>query len=100
MMFAQHFLLLLSTLKMRNLLLFSFTLLFVCLSFVYITESINDILKKVVLADYVVKTINTKLSPTYFAYNPANKDLYVNAASNTILVINSTSNVVKKYIGG
>ena len=46
MMFAQHFLLLLSTLKMRNLLLFSFTLLFVCLSFVYITESINDILKK------------------------------------------------------
>ena len=89
MMFAQHFLLLLSTLNMRNLILFSFTLLFVCLSFVYITESINDILKKVVLADYVVKTINTKLSPTYFAYNPSNKELYVNAGLQTLFLLST-----------
>ncbi len=83
MMFAGHFLPILSILKMRNLLPFSFTVLFVCLSFIYIVESINDILKKEVLADYVIKTINTGMNPTYFAYNPSNHYLYVNAASNT-----------------
>ena len=52
------------------------------------------------MADYVIETINTGLNPTYFAYNPSNKDLYVNAASSTILVINSTSDVVKSILVG
>ena len=40
------------------------------------------------MADTVVKTINTEISPTYFAYNPANKYIFVaNGNSVTIPVI-------------
>ena len=51
------------------------------------------------MADTVLETINTGLSPTYFAYNPANKYIFVaNGKSGTIPVISPLVTISKPDI--